>query len=225
VRRFIAVAGNIGAGKSTLVERLCDALGWKPYFEPVAQNPYLEDFYRDMGAWAFHSQVFFLSFRMKSHHQLLALSTPVVQDRSVYEDAEIFAENLYRQGHISERDYQTYRNLYDLFISLLAPPDLVVYLRTSVPVLAERIVRRGRDFEANIDTAYLDQLNTLYEQWISGYSLSPVLTVDSDSVDFSEDRESLLAIAERAEAAMEEKQSMLFPIDSGAGSTPKIVDS
>lgn len=215
-KRFIAVAGNIGAGKSTLVERLCETLSFEPYYEPVTENPYLEDFYRDMGRWAFQSQVFFLSWRMQAHRELLDEPAPVVQDRSVYEDAEIFAENLYRQGHISPRDYRTYRNLYELFVSLLAPPDLVIYLRSSVTVLEGRIAKRGRGFEANIDRGYLEQLNLLYEEWIAGFDLSPVLTVDSDEVDFSVDSESVLAIARSAERAMEGKQSMLFPVDGAS---------
>lgn len=126
-RNFIVVAGNIGVGKSTLVEKLCTYLGWEPFYEPVTQNPYLEDFYHQMAAWAFHSQVFFLTHRLRLHYQLSRHPSSVVQDRSVYEDAEIFARNLYLQGYLSPRDYATYRELYETVIQLLPPPDLVIY--------------------------------------------------------------------------------------------------
>lgn len=212
-KRFIAVAGNIGAGKSTLVNRLCDRLGWKPYFEPVSQNPYLEDFYRDMRAWAFHSQVFFLSYRMRSHDELLKIPGSVVQDRSVYEDAEIFAENLYRQGSITERDYRTYRNLFELFISLLAPPDLVIYLRAPVDELARRIKARGRTFESEITTEYLQQLNLLYEEWIERFSLCPVLTVPAAKMDFSTELEFVDIIAGEVDRTVNGKQTVLFGLE------------
>ncbi|MGH2582477.1 MAG: deoxynucleoside kinase [Anaerolineales bacterium] len=180
----MAVAGNIGVGKSTLVGKLCARLGWEPYYEPVAENPYLEDFYENMKAWAFHSQVFFLSHRLRMHLDLLDDPKSVVQDRSVYEDAEVFAANLFRQGEISERDYSTYRKLYQLLCDMLRPPDLVIYLRASVPTLQRRISQRGRDFESTINPDYLEQLNVLYEQWIEKFSLCPVLTVPTDELDF-----------------------------------------
>lgn len=184
MKHFVAVAGNIGVGKSTLVGKLCARLGWQPYYEPVAENPYLEDFYTDMKAWAFHSQVFFLSHRLRMHMDLLEDPKSVVQDRSVYEDAEVFATNLFRQGEISERDYSTYRKMYKLLCDMLRPPDLVIYLRASVPTLQRRIAQRGRDFESTINPDYLDQLNNLYEGWIENFSLCPVLTVPTDEMDF-----------------------------------------
>ncbi len=184
MKHFVAVAGNIGVGKSTLVGKLCARLGWQPYYEPVAENPYLEDFYADMKAWAFHSQVFFLSHRLRMHLDLLEDPKSVVQDRSVYEDAEVFATNLFRQGEISERDYSTYRKMYKLLCDMLRPPDLVIYLRASVPTLQRRIAQRGRDFESTINPDYLDQLNNLYEGWIENFSLCPVLTVPTDEMDF-----------------------------------------
>ena len=150
MKLYIAVAGNIGVGKSTLTALLSERLGWEPFFEAVAENPYLADFYQDMRRWSFPSQVFFLSRRLRHHRQLLDRQDPVVQDRSIYEDAEIFARNLYLQGAMSERDYGCYRELYEVMTMLLPPPDLVVYLRASVPTLLQRIALRGRDFEQSI---------------------------------------------------------------------------
>ena len=184
MKKFVAVAGNIGVGKSTLVEMLCAKLGWEPFYEPVAENPYLADFYSDMPAWSFHSQVFFLSHRLRSHHDLALHPTSVIQDRSVYEDAEVFAQNLFRQGHIQARDYQTYRELYETVIGFLPPPDLVIYLRASVPTLLKRIESRGRDYESHIETDYLAGLNDLYEAWINDFTLCPVLTVPADDLDY-----------------------------------------
>ena len=184
MKKFIAVAGNIGVGKSTLVTLLCKQLKWKPYYEPVGDNPYLADFYADMASWSFHSQIFFLTRRLRSHHQLSQHPTSVIQDRSVYEDAEIFAQNLYLQGHIKERDYETYRELYETITQVLPPPDLVIYLRASVDTLMDRIVRRGRDYERTITPEYLQSLNDLYEDWISNFVLCPVLAVPADDLDY-----------------------------------------
>jgi deoxyadenosine/deoxycytidine kinase len=184
MKKFIAVAGNIGVGKSTLVTLLSRRLGWEPFYEAVAENPYLADFYGDMHLWSFHSQIFFLSNRLRSHRQLLDHPTSVVQDRSVYEDAEIFARNLYDQGYLGERDYGTYRQLYKVLTEFLPPPDLVLYLRASVPTLVRRISHRGRDYERQIATEYLAQLNGLYQRWIDAFSLCPVLTVPADDLDY-----------------------------------------
>ena len=184
MKKFVAVAGNIGVGKSTLVEMLCEKLDWEPFYEPVAENPYLADFYEDMPAWSFHSQVFFLSHRLRGHHDLALHPTSVIQDRSVYEDAEVFAQNLYRNGHIQQRDYQTYRELYETVIGFLPPPDLVIYLRASVPTLLRRIESRGRDYERTIAEDYLTGLNDLYEAWINDFTLCPVLTVPADDLDY-----------------------------------------
>nr|HID12924.1 deoxynucleoside kinase [Anaerolineae bacterium] len=184
MKRFVAIAGNIGVGKSTLTALLSERLNWEPFFEAVNDNPYLADFYGDMQRWSFHSQIYFLSRRLRHHWQLLERANSVVQDRTVYEDAEIFACNLYRQGLMEERDYRSYRELYEVVTAVLPPPDLIVYLRASVPTLQERIRRRGRPYEQDISPAYLQQLNELYEEWISGFSLCPVLSVPSDDLDF-----------------------------------------
>ena len=184
MKKFVAVAGNIGVGKSTLVSMLCQRLEWQAFYEPVAENPYLADFYADMRAWAFHSQVFFLTRRLRSHVELVQVPGSVVQDRSVYEDAEIFAQNLFLQGHIQPRDYQTYRELYETAVQLLPPPDLMIYLRASVPTLSDRISHRGRDYERTIAPEYLQSLNDLYERWISDFVLCPVLTIPADDLDY-----------------------------------------
>jgi len=210
MKKFVAVAGNIGVGKSTLVDKLCEKLKWEPYYEPVAENPYLKDFYADMNTWAFHSQIFFLTHRLRSHRDLMEFPKSVVQDRSVYEDAEIFARNLYLQGHINERDYATYRKLFDLFITLLPHPDLVVYLRASVETLQARIAQRGRDIESKITGDYLAQLNKLYEDWIADFSLSPVLIVPADEIDFVAYPGHLDLIVEKVEEKLKGKEEVAF---------------
>lgn len=209
MKKYVVLAGNIGAGKTTLVELMCQQLGWRPYFEPVTENPYLVDFYKDMASWAFHSQVFFLTHRVRSHRALMDDPFSVVQDRSLYEDAEVFARNLHRQGHLSERDWQTYQGLYRTFTTLLPAPDLVVYLQASVPTLRRRIQRRGREFEANISEEYLGQLNTLYEEWIAGFSLAPVLTVPADRLDFVQEKKDLRKIVAVVEERLRGDQGLL----------------
>jgi len=211
VKKYVVLAGNIGAGKTSLVGLMCEALGWKPYFEPVAENPYLVDFYKDMRSWAFHSQVFFLTHRVRSHRALMDDPYSVVQDRSLYEDAEVFARNLHRQGHINERDWRTYQELYRTFTTLLPPPDLVVYLRASVPTLRRRIAQRGRGFEAGITEEYLTQLNALYEEWIASFTLAPVLTVPSDRLDFVREQEDLRRIVATVEQRLRGGPGLLFP--------------
>lgn len=182
-KHFIAVAGNIGAGKSTLTRMLADAFGWQPFFEANTENPYLADFYADMQRWSFHSQVFFLGKRLEHHHQLLNYPDSAVQDRTVYEDAEIFASNLYYQGHMTQRDYEAYRSIYHAVSAFLPPPDLIIYLQASVDTLIQHIQRRGREYEQQISPQYLEQLNQLYERWINGWSVSPVLRVDMNHLD------------------------------------------
>ena len=181
---FIAIAGNMGVGKSTLTRLLADDLKWTPFYEAVDNNPYLADFYRDMRQWSFHSQIFFLSRRLSYHRQMVKHPNMVIQDRSVYEDAEVFARNLHQLGNMSHRDYQVYRGLYEEFIQFLPPPDLIVYLKASVPTLITRVHRRGRDFEQEISPLYLQQLNELYNSWIEDFTLCPILTVQTDNLDF-----------------------------------------
>jgi deoxyadenosine/deoxycytidine kinase len=210
MKKFVAVAGNIGVGKSTLVDLLCQNLGWQPFYEPVAENPYLADFYADMQTWAFHSQIFFLTHKLRMHRQLLDHPTSVLQDRTVYEDAEVFAENLYRQGLIQTRDYSSYHELYEVVTEFLPPPDLVVYLRASVSTLFSRISSRGRDFERQISHEYLEQLNELYESWITNFSLCPVLTVPSDDLDYVANTNHLELIALKVQEKLTGKEEVVF---------------
>lgn len=195
--QFIAVAGNIGVGKSTLTAMLADKFGWQPFYEANAENPYLADFYQDMQRWSFHSQVFFLGKRLEHHRQLLDHPGSVVQDRTVYEDAEIFARNLYRQGQMSERDYDAYQRLYHAVAAFLPPPDLIIYLKSSVETLKAHIQQRGREFEQNIDMDYLVQLNTLYDEWATNWTACPVLTVTVDGIDFQHNPADFEHIAEQ----------------------------
>jgi deoxyadenosine/deoxycytidine kinase len=207
---FVVVAGNIGVGKSSLVELLSKRLGWDPFFEPEGENPYLADFYADMRAWSFHSQVFFLTRRLRAHRQLCDHPTSAIQDRSVYEDAEVFAHNLYLQGHMAARDYRTYRELYQVLTRFLPAPDLVVFLRASVSTLQRRIARRGRAYEQDIQPAYLSRLNTLYEAWIDGFTLCPVLTVPADDLDYVAHDTHLDLIASKIREKLAGKEEVVF---------------
>jgi deoxyadenosine/deoxycytidine kinase len=210
MKKFVAVAGNIGVGKSTLVSLLCDHLNWEPFFEPEAENPYLPDFYQKMKRWAFHSQVYFLTHRLKIHQQIISRPNSVIQDRCVYEDAEIFARNLHAQGHIRNRDFDTYWELYQILSNFLPPPDLVVYLRASVPVLQERIKNRGREYESKIKKKYLAQLNDLYETWIKNFNLCPVLTVPTDDLNYIKHPGHLDLVAEKIKEKLTGKEEVVF---------------
>ena len=209
-KRFVAIAGNIGVGKSTLTGLLGQRLGWEPFYEAVSDNPYLVDFYADMTRYAFHSQMFFLSRRLRHHRRLLDFPGSVVQDRSVYEDAEIFARLLHEQGHIEERDYRTYRELYEVLVLFLPPPDLVVYLRASVPTLLQRISSRGREFERGITPEYLEQLNAFYACWMQAFSLCPVLTVPADELDYVHNDTHLDLIIAKIEEKLAGKEEVVF---------------
>jgi deoxyadenosine/deoxycytidine kinase len=210
MKKFVAVAGNIGVGKSTLVTLLCQQLNWQPFYEPQDENPYLADFYQDMRAWAFHSQIFFLTRRLRMHRQLIDNPTSAIQDRSVYEDAEVFAKNLYRQGQIDERDYGSYRDLYQVLVDFLPPPDLVVYLRASVPTLLDRIYQRGRTYERQILPEYLSQLNFLYEDWIANFGLCPVLTVPADELNYVAHTGHLDLIVNKIQEKLTGKEEVVF---------------
>lgn len=211
-KRFIAIAGNIGVGKSTLTGLMAQRLDWKPFFEAVDDNPYLADFYADMSAWSFQSQVFFLSRRLQHHRHILDHPTSALQDRSVYEDAEVFAANLYRQGWMSQRDYATYRDLYEGINLFLPPPDLMVYLRVSVDTLLARIRLRGRAYEQTIDPEYLACLNTLYDEWIDRFTLCPVLTVPADALDFVWHTPHLELIIQKVEERLSGQEVVRFDL-------------
>ena len=219
MKKIVAIAGNIGVGKSTLVDLLCGKLKWEPFYEPVAENRYLADFYNDMDAWAFHSQVFFLTHRLRAYHQIANHPTSVIQDRSVYEDAEIFAQNLFLQGYIHPRDYTTYRELYETVMEFLPPPDLVIYLRASVPTLMSRIARRGRDYERSITADYLTSLNQLYENWITNFTLCPVLTVPADDVDYVAHTGHLNLIVRKVAEKLTGREEVVFEPDEVARET------
>lgn len=186
---FIAIAGNIGTGKTTLTQMLSDRFGWTTHFEAVQGNPYLTDFYKDMERWSFPLQIFFLTNRFQAHQRVIDGTSSAVQDRSIYEDANIFARNLYEQGQMQERDYRNYLELYSTMCQYLTPPDLVIYLKKSLPKLKQRIALRGREFEANIPDEYLAHLNRYYDEWMEGYDLGKKLIIPSDHLDFVENKD------------------------------------
>lgn len=201
-KKYVAVAGNIGAGKSSLTRVLSDYFKWEAFYERVDDNPYLSDFYNDMRRWSFNLQVFFLSSRFK--HQRLIEGAPhsVVQDRSIYEDAEIFARNLYEMGLMSGRDYENYTELFEIMTSYLRPPHLLIYLRASVPTLVRHIQTRGRAYESSIRIEYLERLNSLYEDWIDHYAAGPKMILDVDEFDFVNVREDRSSVLGRIESRL-----------------------
>jgi deoxyadenosine/deoxycytidine kinase len=203
-KKFIAVAGNMGAGKSTLVELLAKHYKWDAVLEavdtsPELTNPYLDDFFNDMTRWSFNLQVFFLTARFKQHRAIQAGARSAVQDRTIYEDAEIFARNLYEMNMMSERDFKTYQMIYNEFTTLLKPPDLVVYLQASIPKLVANIEKRARTYERNIKLDYLKRLHAQYEAWYNRYALGKKILINVDSLDFLERSDDLNFIIERIE--------------------------
>ncbi|MDZ7268622.1 MAG: deoxynucleoside kinase [candidate division KSB1 bacterium] len=187
---FVAIAGNIGVGKTTLTRMLAERFGWTVFFEKEVHNPYLADFYKDMSRWAFHSQLFFLKERLKDHLRIQVSETICVQDRTIYEDAEIFAQNLFDRGLMQERDFACYLDLYRAIAQALQPPAVIVYLRASIWTLISRIRHRGRDYEQNIDKEYLAQLNIAYERWIKHAARHHrVFVIETDEHDLLQDRE------------------------------------
>ncbi|MBT1698616.1 deoxynucleoside kinase [Fulvivirgaceae bacterium PWU4] len=187
--QHIAVCGNIGSGKTTLTGKLAKHYGWHALFESVDENPYLRDFYEDMTRWAFHVQIYFLNSRFKQVNEIRDNSRATIQDRTIYEDAYIFASNLYKSGHMHERDYRSYHDIFDSMIKFVPPPDLLIYLKADIPKLVSQIQKRGRDYEYAIRLDYLKHLNEHYERWISGYTLGKLLVIDVNNLDFVENIE------------------------------------
>lgn len=185
---FVTVAGNIGSGKSSLTKLLSQHFGWSAFYESVEDNPYLADFYKDMSRWAFTLQVYFLSKRFNDHKKIVDGTASVIQDRSIYEDAEIFARNLHVIGKMDTRDYTNYVELYRVMTQYLRPPDLMIFLDARIETLLKQIARRGRDYEQSIPRSYLEQLSDNYKDWIGGYKLGPLLVIPSDEVDFVHER-------------------------------------
>ena len=186
-KRYIGVAGNIGVGKTSLVDFLCRHFGLEAVFEPNESNPYLADFYKDMKKWAFHSQAYFLARKFRLHRQVNSSPQTVVQDRTIYEDAEVFARNLYETRIMKRRDFETYWELYENIRNSLEPPDIMIYLRASMRTVRRRIKLRGREMEQNIPLRYLKRLDALYERWFDDYDLSPVMTLRTDKLDYISD--------------------------------------
>ncbi len=211
VKRLVLVAGNIGAGKTSLTERLGERLGWRTAFESVSDNPYLADFYADMRAWSFHLQIFFLGHRAQQHLELAADPQSVILDRSIYEDVHIFARALHELGNLSERDYLSYRRLFGLVTRNLPSPDMLLYLKAPVPVLLERIRRRGRAIEAGITAEYLTLLERYYDEWLAGFDLCPVLTIASDDLDFVNRPSHLDIVVGRIQEKLAGKEQLIFP--------------
>ncbi|MCF8231172.1 MAG: deoxynucleoside kinase [Bacteroidales bacterium] len=196
----IAVAGNIGAGKTTLTELLAKYYGWETRYEDIEKNPYLESFYEDMQRWAFNLQIYFLNSRFRQIVEIRNSGKDVIQDRTIYEDAYIFAPNLHEMSLMSTRDFDNYRSLFELMSSLIEPPDLLIYLRASVPSLVKRIQERGREYENSIRIDYLKKLNERYETWIANYNKGNLLIIDTDNIDFKNSREDLGTIIDKINA-------------------------
>lgn len=197
-KKYIAIAGNIGAGKSSLTELLGKNFGWKTYYESVDDNPYLSDFYEDMRRWSFNLQIYFLSSRFQHQKKLLELNESLIQDRTIYEDVEIFAKNLHEMGLMSDRDYKNYCALFDEMVQYLQAPNLLIYLRAEVPTLVRQIQQRGREYENTIRIEYLERLNRLYEDWIDRYDQEKLI-IDTDNLDFVNNQDDLGKVLELIE--------------------------
>jgi deoxyadenosine/deoxycytidine kinase len=197
--KHVAVAGNIGAGKTTLTTQLARHYGWEPHFEEVENNPYIDDFYEDMQHWSFHMQIYYLNMRFQQVLEIRQGGHSVIQDRTIYEDAHIFAPNLHDMGLMTRRDFDNYLNLYHTVSSLVEPPDLLIYLRASIPALVNQIQRRGRSFEDSIRLDYLKKLNARYEEWIGTYKGRRLLIIDVDNNNFADKPEDLGLIIEKIE--------------------------
>ncbi len=198
----IAIAGNIGSGKTTLTELLAKHFQWEPHYESVDDNPYLNSFYEDMQRWSFNLQIYFLNTRFKQIVTIRKSGKTVIQDRTIYEDAYIFAPNLHSMNLMTTRDFDNYCSLFELISSLIQPPDLLIYLRATVPTLVNQIQKRGREYESAIRLDYLKNLNERYEEWVKGYTLGKLLIVDVDNVNFSENPEDLGTVIERINAEL-----------------------
>ena len=198
----IAIAGNIGAGKTTLTELLAKNYGWESHYEEVDGNPYLNDFYHDMQRWSFNLQVYFLNTRFSQILEFRHSGKTVIQDRTIYEDAEIFAPNLHEMGLMSTRDFENYHSLFKLMSGLVQVPDLIIYLRASIPTLVQQIQKRGREYENTIRLDYLNQLNQRYEAWATRYTLGKILIINVDELNFAEKKEDLSKVIDRINAQL-----------------------
>lgn len=198
----IGIAGNIGSGKTSLTTLLSKHYKWKAYYESVEGNPYLDDFYEDMQRWSFNLQVYFLNSRFRQVLEIRNSGETVIQDRTIYEDAYIFAPNLHDMGLMDTRDYQNYVSLFKLMTSLIEPPDLLIYLKCSVPTLVRQIEKRGRDYETKISIDYLKNLNERYEKWINNYNLGDLLVIDADRIDFIENKEDFSEVLDKIDAKL-----------------------
>ena len=209
-KRLVLVAGNIGSGKTSLTERIGERLGWRTAYESVADNPYLADFYADMRKWSFHLQIFFLGHRAQQHLDMWNDPRSAIIDRSIYEDAYIFARALNHLGNLSELDYTSFRRVFELVVRGLPPPSLLIYLKAPVPILMERIRRRARDMETSISEDYLNLLDSFYEDWVRTFDLCPVLTLRSDNLDFVHQSRHLDLVVKRIQDKLSGKEEMIL---------------